>query len=264
MATSERFALLNGQRLHWTDSGGSGPVVLLSHGFLMDHTMFDPQVAALAPEFRVITWDERGFGATEFDGKPFDYWDSARDAFALLDHLGVDRAVVGGMSQGGFLSLRMALLAPERIRGLVLIDTQAGAEDPTQAETYRDMLEAWATVGPGEGLAGVVAQLIIGDPELEAVWIARWQQADPALIVEPGRCLLEREDISGRLAEITCPALVIHGDEDSAIEMPAAQALAAGLVGAGEVFVVEGAAHAANLTHPERVNFALLHFLNHL
>jgi pimeloyl-ACP methyl ester carboxylesterase len=57
---------------------------------------------------------------------------------------------------------------------------------------------------------------------------------------------------------------VIHGDEDSAIEMPAAQALAAGLVGAGEVFVVEGAAHAANLTHPERVNFALLHFLHHL
>src|SRR5229473_1079844 len=66
---------------------GDGPAVVMSHGFLMDHEMFAPQVAALAPEFRVITWDERGFGATEFDGKPFSYYDSANDCMALLDHL---------------------------------------------------------------------------------------------------------------------------------------------------------------------------------
>ncbi len=102
------FASVNGQRVFFEDSGGDGPPVILAHGFLMDHEMFAPQVAALTPEFRVITWDERGFGATEFDGKPFTYWDSARDCLGLLDHLGIDRAVVGGMSQGGFLSLRAA------------------------------------------------------------------------------------------------------------------------------------------------------------
>src|SRR6202050_918870 len=124
------FAKVNGQRIRFDDSGGSAPPVILSHGFLMDREMFAPQVQALAPDFRVITWDERGFGETEFDGEPFSYWDSAADCLGLLAHLGVDRAVLGGMSQGGFLSLRAALLAPERVRALVLMDTQAGHEEP--------------------------------------------------------------------------------------------------------------------------------------
>src|SRR5689334_1302414 len=110
------FASVRGQNLFYEDSGGSGPPLLLGHGFLMDHTMFDGQVAALAPAYRVIRWDARGFGRTEWDGQPFSYWDLAKDALALLDHLGVERALLGGMSQGGFLSLRAALLAPERVR----------------------------------------------------------------------------------------------------------------------------------------------------
>ncbi len=109
------FADINGQRIFYTDSGGDGPAVVFSHGFLMDASMFDPQVAALAPEFRVITWDARGFGATEFDSQPFTYWESAHDALVLCEHLGIERAVFAGMSQGGFLSLRAALLAPERV-----------------------------------------------------------------------------------------------------------------------------------------------------
>jgi pimeloyl-ACP methyl ester carboxylesterase len=103
-------AAVDGIDIAYTDSGGDGPAVLLSHGILMDHTMFGPQLAALTPEFRVITWDQRGFGATRAAG-PFSYWDSAGDALGLPDHLGVSQAVLGGMSQGGFVSLRAALLS---------------------------------------------------------------------------------------------------------------------------------------------------------
>src|SRR6266481_3888407 len=106
-------ASVNGISIAYSDSGGDGPAVVLSHGYLMDSSMFEPQVAALAPEYRVISWDERGFGGTRATG-PFSYWDSASDVLGLLDHLGIDKAVLGGMSQGGFLSLRAALLAPER------------------------------------------------------------------------------------------------------------------------------------------------------
>jgi len=95
-------ATVNGITVSYTDSGGDGPAVVLSHGYLMDSSMFDPQVAALAPEYRVITWDERGFGGTTATG-PFSYWDSASDVIGLLDHLGIEQAVLGGMSQGGFL-----------------------------------------------------------------------------------------------------------------------------------------------------------------
>jgi 3-oxoadipate enol-lactonase len=96
------FADINGQRIRFEDTGGDGTPVVLAHGFLMDREMFAPQVGALSPEFRVITWDERGFGETEFDGQPFTYWDSAQDCLGLLDHLGLDRAVSGGMSRAGF------------------------------------------------------------------------------------------------------------------------------------------------------------------
>lgn len=258
------YADINGQRIFYTDSGGEGPAVILSHGFLMDHSMFDPQVPALAPEFRVIAWDERGFGATEFDEKPFTYWDSASDALALCDHLGIDRAVFGGMSQGGFLSLRAALLAPERVRALVLIDTQAGAEHPDKVEMYGEMIEAWVTVGPGDELANIVAGIIIDDPAENPRWIAKWQSGRHELVREAGVCLLERESVLERLGEITCPALVIHGDNDSAIELDKAEAMSAALPGSAGVVVIEGAAHAASLTHPEPVNAALLPFLRAL
>jgi pimeloyl-ACP methyl ester carboxylesterase len=258
------YADVNGQRLYYEDTGGDGPAVVLSHGFLMDHEMFAPQVTALAPEYRVVTWDQRGFGDTEFDGKPFTYWDSARDCLGLLDHLGIERAVLGGMSQGGYLSLRAALLAPERVRALVLIDTQAQLEDAEKLPVYQGMLEAWAQ-GPGDELVEIVANLLLADPALSRRWIAKWQARPPELIVEPSRCLLEREDdVSGRLAEIACPAVLFHGTDDMAITMASAEHLAAGLPGCDGVVRVHGAAHASNLTHPEQVNPTLLAFLRKL
>jgi 3-oxoadipate enol-lactonase len=257
------YADVNGQRLFHADTGGDGPVVILSHGFLMDHSMFEPQVAALRDTHRVITWDERGFGRTEFDGEPFTYWDSAADCLGLLDHLGIERAVLGGMSQGGFLSLRAALLAPERVSALILLDTQAGIEDPAVADGYRSMLDTWVSAGPVDELTNAVADIIIADPEVNAEWIPRWKAMPKEQLKEPGDCLLGRDDITDRLGEIPCPALVVHGTDDTAISMDRAAELAAGLPGAGEVVQV-GGAHAANLTNPEPVNAAIVAFLAQL
>jgi len=258
------FADVNGQRIRYEDGGGDGPPVILAHGFLMDREMFAPQMEALSPEFRVITWDERGFGETEFDGKPFTYWDSAADCLGLLDHLGIERAVVGGMSQGGFLSMRAALTAPERVRALVLIDTQAGVEDPERLPAYRQMQQTWLEVGPVDELADTIANLIIGDPELNAVWIEKWRRLPRESMKAPGDCLFERDDITDRLGEIACPALVIHGTADVSIEMELAEQLCAGLPGCSGVVRIEGAPHASNLTHPAEANAALLEFLRGL
>src|SRR5580658_1873508 len=111
------IAQVNGQRIHYQDTGGAGPPVIFSHGLFMDHEMFAPQVAALKGRYRVITWDERGHGGTAGASlDPFSYYDSADDLVALLGHLGIGRAVLAGMSQGGFLSLRVALIHPEVVR----------------------------------------------------------------------------------------------------------------------------------------------------
>lgn len=257
----------DGARIFFEDSGGDGPVILWSHGFLMDHTMFDPQVEAL-DGYRHVRWDERGFGRTEATGS-FTYWDLADDAVALLDHLGVDRAVFAGMSQGGFLSLRAALAHPDRVRALVLIDTQSGTEDPEAKESYRGMTEAVA-YGDEDARGSVfdiVASLIIGDPEQNEEWKAKWEEwltDDPERILEPARCLLDRDDITDRLVEITCPSLVVHGTEDQAIPIEKAELLRAELRDCRDLVPVDGAAHAANLTHPEGVNPHLRSFLEAL
>lgn len=258
-------APINGQQLYFQDTGGNGQAIVLSHGFLMDHEMFAAQVAALAPRYRVISWDQRGFGRTVSDGAAFSYWDSARDALALLDHLQIERAVLGGMSQGGYLSLRAALLAPQRVRALVLIDTQAGAEAADKRGAYRQLLEGWAQHGLSDEVAAIIAQIIIDSPEHNAPWIAKWKAiADPGRLVAPSNCLLDRDDIVARLPEITAPALVIHGTRDNAIEMDRAETLCRGLPDCRGLLRVEGAGHAANLTHPEQVNPSLLRFLQSL
>jgi pimeloyl-ACP methyl ester carboxylesterase len=235
--------------------------VVLAHGFLMDRSMFDDQVAALRDHYRVVTWDARGFGDTVYDGRPFTYWDLARDCLALMDHLGIERAVVGGMSQGGFVGLRAALLAPERIRGLILLDTQAGPEDAEVVPIYQGMIDAWVTDGPSDELADATAALILGEPGLSATWTARWKALPQESVRNPGQALVEREGIEDRLEEITAPALVVHGTADVSISMDKAERLASGLVGCPGVVKIEGGTHAANLTHPGPVNAAIVDFL---
>lgn len=255
-------ATVNGQPIYYVDHGGDGPPVLFSHGFLMDHEMFDPQVSALAPDYRVITWDERGHGATPASA-PFSYWDSARDALGLLDHLGIDRAVLAGMSQGGFISLRAALLAPERVRALVLIDTQAGLEDPEALPAFDAMHDEWVANGPA-AVQELVAAMILGADADTAPWYAKWAALPPEGLTFPYRCLVERDDLTDRLGEIEAPAIVFHGDSDAAIPMERARALADGLASHPEIVVVPGAGHAANLTHPDGVNRPLRRFLDAL
>ncbi len=253
-------AAINGQNIYFEDSGGDGAVVVLGHGFLMDHEMFVHQVAALGDQYRVITWDERGFGLTEFDGQPFSYWDSAADCLGLMTHLGIERAVVGGMSQGGYLSLRAALTAPERVRALILLDSGAMLDDAEQHAALQGMSDMWSAVGPVDDLVNAVVAVLIDDHEENGKWTAKWQARPKELMAEPARCLLTRDDVQSRLGEITCPALVVHGTEDTAIPMEVAEAMAAGLVGCIGVVKV-GGAHAANLTNPVPVNAAISEFL---
>lgn len=260
------IAEINGIPIRYEDSGGDGPAILFSHGFMMDHTMFDAQVARLAGDHRCIRWDERGFGDTPAPGE-FTYWDSADDAAGLLDHLGVDEAVWVGMSQGGFLSLRAALAHPDKVRALVLIDSDAAVDPPEVLEGYQGMM-AMADGDDDEAFEAVlqtVAGLILGTEELAAEWIPKWRaRRGTHPLAVPGAALLGRDDITDRLGEITCPALVVHGTDDQAIPLDHGRAVADALPNCRGVVEVEGAAHAPNMSHPEVVNDALVEFLDGL
>ena len=259
------FAKVNGQRIHYEDTGGGGPAILFSHGLLMDGSMFAAQVQALRDRYRCITWDERGHGQTATGTcAPFTYYDSADDAVALLRHLGIARAVFAGMSQGGYLSLRAALRHPEAVRALVLMDTQAMPEDPAQMKDHQFLVQQWLQDGLSDEAAHVIEHIILGPGWAGApAWRARWKKVHPGDLLACFTTLGSRDDISVELGRIAVPALVIHGDADRAIGLERAQAMAAALPQARMV-VVPNAGHAANLTHPDPVNAALEAFLAQL
>ncbi|WP_188829742.1 alpha/beta fold hydrolase [Nocardia camponoti] len=245
--------------IHYEDSGGAGPVVLLAHEFFMDRTMFASQTAALAPEFRIVSWDARGHGRTRDQRLPFTYWTSARDALTVLDTIGAERAIVGGTAQGGFTALRAALVAPERVAALILISTEAHGPTPEQSKATQRFLDEWRDPGSRESAAVRLADWLIGDDEwYRKIWTRRWiGEAHHGLDAAVG-CLLGRDSILDRIAEITCPVLLIHATH-SGIADDRARLLAEVL---NATYVeVEGARLAVTMTHPEPVNAAITKFL---
>lgn len=254
----------NGQWINYVDSGGAQSPVVLAHGFLMDHEMFAHQIEALAGAYRVITFDARCHGDTESTSYAFSYWDLADDLDALLGHLGINRAVIGGMGQGGFVALRFALRHPEKVSALVLMSTQAGVEDAERSAIYHSTLEAWKRDGLRGQVAETIGALMFGDqwPGREP-WIAKWRQMPLSGLRQACQALVSREDIHDRLGEISAPALVIHGSSDRAVAMGLAQRLSSEL-GNGRLIIIDRAGHAANLTHPAAVNHAMQQFLGEL
>lgn len=258
-------ARVNDQSIYYEDSGGDKPVLVFSHGLLMDCSMFAPQVAVLRQNYRCISWDERAHGHSTTEAiEPFSYYDSADDLAALLSHLGVEKAVLAGMSQGGYLSLRCALTHPDIVQALILIDTQAQQEEADKTPAYQQMVEAWCTQGLSDEIATTIAHIILGAgwPGTEQ-WQEKWRRWQPHNLLAAFACLVERDDISERLAQIQVPALVLHGEADVAISLSRARDMAVRL-SQSEMLVIPNAGHAANLTHPEPVNAAITAFLHKL
>ena len=253
---------VNGQWINYEDTGGDLVPVVLAHGILMDRGMFAPQIEAAQVGSRFITWDARCHGDTENTDDSFSYWDLADDLKGLLDHLGIERAVIGGMSQGGFVALRFALKYPERVSALILLGTQAGVEDPEKVAIYQAMLDVWEAEGLNDQLAKTIAAIILGNEwRGSEEWITKWHQKPRSLLRQAFQTLVSRDSIQNRLGEIKAPALVIHGTADAAIDIEKAHRLCSDLADCEQFVAIEGGGHACNLTHPKLVNLAIQQFL---
>ncbi|MFE3186777.1 alpha/beta fold hydrolase [Streptomyces violascens] len=254
------YASVHGQQLYFDDTGGDGPVVVFSHGNLMNRRMWEPQVRALGGEFRCVTWDARLHGRTKDDGDLYTYWDSADDLLGLLDHLGVEQATLVGHSQGGFLSLRAALRAPERVGALVLIDTAAVAWPGEALAQMGGVAEGFRAGGP-DAVAPVLLDLLLGRPDVHEEWLREWRAQPRERLADAVAVLMGVDDISGRLGEITQPALIVHGEADLPVPLPLGRMLRDRLPGAVGLAVVPDAGHTPSLTHSGEVNACVAAFL---
>ena len=247
---------------------GDGPAVVLVHGFGLDMRMWDPQVAHLAARFRVVRYDCRGFGATG----PFDpavRYTHARDLVALLDHLGIPDAVLAGLSFGGRVVLQAALLAPARVRGLVLLDAVLDGVpwDPGSADAMHEVSRQVAAGGVPAGRAAWLAHPLFAaareQPDLArqlAAMVAdypgqHWLGQDPHQAGQP--------QLIDALEDLAMPALVVAGERDVPGFLEMARVLARRIPGA-EYRVIADAGHMVNMEQPAAVNELLTRFLGGL
>jgi len=249
--------------LHHVVAGpADAPVVVLGGSLGSTLAMWEPQLPALAERFRVVRYDHRGHGQSPVPPGPYELADLGADVLALLDRLGVERAHHVGLSLGGMVALWLAEHAPERVDRLALLCTSAQL-GPAQRWIDR----AAAVLAAGD--VGAVADAVV------AGWFtAGFAAREPARVAAARAMVagtppdgyaaccgaIERMDLTGDLATVTAPTLVIAGAEDPAAPLPHAERLAAGIPSA-RLAVVPDAAHLASLEHPAAVTALLLDHL---
>jgi pimeloyl-ACP methyl ester carboxylesterase len=235
---------------------GNAPPLLLSHGFGATSAMFAPNVPALAIHRDVITWDLRGHGASESPADPECYaaGQALADMEALLDSADVARAVLGGHSLGGYLSLAFTLAYPEQVAALVLIGTGPGFRKDEAREAWNRRAYTTAERLADQGIAALG----------ESSELHREVHADVRGLVLAARGTLTQHDASvmDGLGDIRVPALVVVGENDTHF-LAAADYMAAKIPGARKV-VIADAGHAPNVDQPERFNAEVLAFLSEL
>ncbi len=253
---------LGDRRLAWLDIGSGRPIVFL-HAFPLNATMWQPQLDHLPAGWRGLAPDLRGFHRawTEGAAPARHVSDHATDVLALLRHLGAGPAVIVGLSMGGYVAFECWRRQPDAIAGLVLADTRAEPDTDEARARRRQMQETARADGPSAvadamlpGLLGATSQTT--DPH-RAVEVRRLIEANrPDAIVDALEALASRPDSRETLRQVTCPALVLVGDEDSLTPPPLAAAMASALPDATLV-TLPRAGHLSNLEHPLAFNRAL-------
>jgi len=250
-------ARLNGIEIDYEVSG-SGRPVLLSHGYSATRRMWDAQHRALGEHHRVISWSMRGHGETESPADPARYSAALTvgDMRALLGHLGAGRAVIGGLSLGGYVSLAFYLEHPEMVRALVICDSGPGYRSADAREAWNARASERAAALETRGLDALGKSREVR----EAVALHRSAQG----LAHAARGMLAQEGsrVIDGLVSIQVPTLIIVGDQDQPFLAPC-EYMAKKIPGA-RLEVIRDAGHSSNLDQPEVFNRVLLDFLDGL
>jgi 3-oxoadipate enol-lactonase len=261
---------INGFLMNYDDIG-SGPAVLLVHGFPLDHTMWTYQVEALSDNYRVIAPDLRGHGKSEAMPGPYTMDQMAEDLHELLAQLNVPRVVLAGLSMGGYVAFAFWRLYPQQIRALVLADTRSAADTPEGRKGRYAMIERVQAEGSKAIVEGMLPALLSAstlEKKPEVVAHARRMMANtPGVgVIGALQGMAERPDSTPTLATIDVPMLIAVGEDDAITPPSEAEAMQQAMMkGSQDRSVVlariANAGHLAPLENPAAFNSALLNFL---
>lgn len=261
------IAKINGQGVYYEDSGGTGKPIIFMHGFLFDQSMFDKQVEALSSDFRCIRFDARAFGQTEWDGEAFDLYDTVADCIGLMDHLGLEKATLAGMSQGGYAAIRVAIKHPDRVEKLILMSTFKGVRPDDFKSVYTGIRDTWVEQGPIDPMLNQLMTVLIGPKERVSeywdAWRDKWKAITGNAMYHGTNALMDRDPVTDEQVQaIQHPTLITHGTADHGIPIALAEQMSKLLPNLQAFVKVENAAHAANMTDPDGVNTAIRDFMS--
>ncbi len=246
----------DGVKIHY-EIHGEGPPLLLTHGYSSTSAMWQGQIEALSRRHQLVLWDMRGHGQSDYPGDPNAYSEVATvaDMAALLDAVGAQTAVIGGLSLGGYMSLAFYRAHPERVRALLIIDTGPGFKKDDARDAWNKRALETAERFEREGL-GVLKTL---SRERSTV-----SHRDATGLAHAARGMLTQRDarVIELLPEIKVPSLVVVGADDTPF-LAASDYMAAKIPGAKKV-VIPAAGHAVNIDQPRAFNDAVLPFLDTL
>jgi 3-oxoadipate enol-lactonase len=258
------FITVNGIRLAYTDTGLGTPVVLL-HGYPFNRSLWNEQVAALSNSYRVITPDLRGSGESDASNGAATMNQMAQDVAALLDQLEISRAVIGGLSMGGYVTLAFYKQFPSRVRALVLADTRAQADTEEAKQTRSQQAEK----ALAEGMAGIadamLPKLLTPETVSKRPEIVK-RVRDMMLKTKPEGAaaallgMAEREDQTELLSQISCPTFIVVGQDDAITPVEDSEKMHRAIRGS-RLVVIENAGHVSNLERTEQFNEELTKFL---
>lgn len=241
--------------------------LVLLHAFPIGANLWEPQMRSIPAGWRLITPDLRGFGGTtEHDSlSALSIADFADDVVDLLPELGVQKAVIGGCSMGGYAALALYQQAAHLFEGLILANTRAGADSPEARANRRNMLALVDREGPS-GVAREMMPKLLGKttrelrPDAEATIRRFIKQQSPVAIRSAIHRMMHRPDSIPLLTKVSVPTLVITGEEDEMIPVDESRRMAAAIRGS-QLVIIPNAGHLANFEQPEAFNAALRQFL---
>jgi pimeloyl-ACP methyl ester carboxylesterase len=246
----------DGVKIHYEVHGDGSPLIL-THGYSSTSEMWQGQVSALSKHHRLILWDMRGHGQSDYPEDPKAYSEALTvgDIAALLDQMGAKKAIVGGLSLGGYMSLAFYRAHPERVSALLIIDTGPGFKKDDAREVWNQRALDTADRFEREGLDVLKS----ASRERSAV-----SHRDARGLALAARGMLTQRDakVIEVLPEIKVPSLVVVGADDTPF-LAASDYMAAKIPGAKKV-VVPAAGHAVNIDQPQAFIEAVLPFLDGL
>jgi 3-oxoadipate enol-lactonase len=260
---------INQHTMNYLERGlPQGVPIVFIHGFPFNHMMWDPQMKALPNHYRAITYDIRGHGESAVGDGQYSIEFFVDDLLGLLDHLVIDKAILCGLSMGGYIALRAYERFPERIRALVLCDTKSEA-DTNEGKVKRSGTARSVKMAGVAPFADDFVKLVFAPQSfqthpdaVEAIKTAR-RGNSPIGIAGAALALGLRTDTTAVLHQIKVPTLVLVGEHDVLTPPVASEALQRQIPNA-ELHVIPAAGHMSNLENPAEFNRYLIDFLNRL